>query len=279
MSIIETIKSRRSCRTYRDSLVETDKLAEFSAFLQANTAAPFGSPVRFQLLDFNELDADELRPLGTYGVIKRAKLFITGAVGKRPKAMEDYGHCMEKNVLKATALGLGPCWLGGTFRRSGFARMVNLSDGELLPAISPVGYPGKARSLTDRFFRFSAGSNERKEWNELFSEGTPETPLSRDSCGGYKTPLECVRTGPSASNKQPWRIMKDGKAFHFFLSRTPGYDKMIKEIRLQNVDMGNAMCHFELSAQELGLAGQWNIADPRIPAGGREYIVSWMASG
>ena len=279
MSIIETIKSRRSCRTYRDSLVETDKLAEFSAFLQANTAAPFGSPVRFQLLDLNELKADELKPLGTYGVIKGAKLFIIGAVGKRPKAMEDYGYSMEKNILKAAALGLGTCWLGGTFRRSGFARMVNLNDGELLPAISPVGYPGKARSLTDRFFRFSAGSNARKEWNELFSEGNPETPLRPESCGGYETPLECVRAGPSASNKQPWRIVKDGNAFHFYLNRTPGYDRMIKGIRLQNVDMGIAMCHFELSARELGRVGRWNVADPRIPFDGREYIVSWMAGG
>ena len=186
MSIIETIKIRRSCRTYRDSPVETDKLAELKAFLEANTAAPFGSPVRFELLDFNELEADELRPLGTYGVIKGAKLFIIGAVGKRPKAMEDYGYCMEKNILKATALGLGTCWLGGTFRRSGFARMVNLSDGELLPAISPVGYPGKARSLTDRFFRFSAGSNERKEWSELFFDGDPETPLPGNPPAGMK---------------------------------------------------------------------------------------------
>ncbi len=279
MSIIDTIKIRRSCRTYRDGPIETDILAELKAFLEANTAAPFGSTVRFQLLDFNELEADELRPLGTYGVIKGAKLFIIGAVGKRPKAMEDYGYCMEKNVLEATALGLGTCWLGGTFRRSGFARMVNLADGELLPAISPVGYPGKARSLTDRFFRFSAGSNERKEWNELFSAGDPETPLPRESCGGYETPLECVRNGPSASNKQPWRIVRDGSAFHFYLVKTPGYDRMIKEIRLQNIDMGIAMCHFELSAGELGLAGRWNVADPRIPSGEREYIVSWIAGG
>jgi nitroreductase len=279
MSIIETIRARRSCRTYRDRPIEPDRLAELKPFLEANRAAPFGSPLRFQLLDLNDLEADELRPLGTYGVIKGAKLFIIGAVGKEPKAMEDYGYCMEKNILKATALGLGTCWLGGTFRRSGFARRVNLSDGELLPAISPVGYAGEKRSLTDRFFLFSAGSNERKEWNELFSEGDPETPLPRESCGGYETPLECVRTGPSASNKQPWRIVRDGSAFLFYLAKTPGYDRMIKEIRLQNIDMGIAMCHFELSARELGLVGCWNVADPRIPSGGREYIVSWIAGG
>ncbi len=277
MSIIETIKIRRSCRTYSDSPVETDKRAQLKAFLEANTGAPFGSPVRFELLDFNDLDADELRPLGTYGVIRGARLFIIGAVGKRPKAMEDYGYSMEKNILEATALGLGTCWLGGTFRRSGFARRMNLSGDELLPAVSPVGYPGKARSLTDRFFRFSAGSNERKPWTELFFDRDSKTPLPRESGGAYETPLECVRIGPSASNKQPWRIVRDGNAFHFTLARTPGYDRMIKEIRLQNVDMGIAMCHFELAARELGLAGSWSDRDPGIPSGGLEYIASWTA--
>jgi nitroreductase len=139
MSIIETIRARRSCRTYSDRPIETDRLAELKASLEANTAAPFGSAIRFHLLDLNELGTDEIGPLGTYGVIRGARLFIIGAVGKGPKAMEDYGYCMEKNVLAATALGLGTCWLGGTFRRSGFARMVNLNDGELLPAISPAG--------------------------------------------------------------------------------------------------------------------------------------------
>lgn len=279
MSIIETIQIRRSCRTYRDTPVEPDKLAELKAFLETNTAAPFGSPLRFALLDFNDLEEDELRPLGTYGVIKGATLFIIGAVGKGPKAMEDYGYSLEHAILKATALGLGTCWLGGTFRRSGFAGRVNLSDGELLPAITPVGYPGEARSLTDRFFRFSAGSDRRKEWSELFSDGDPETPLRRESADAYETPLECVRRGPSASNKQPWRVVRDGSSFHFTLARTPGYDRTIKEIRLQNVDMGIAMCHFELAGRELGLAGSWNGRDPGVTAGGREYIVSWTAGG
>jgi hypothetical protein len=54
---------------------------------------------------------------------------------------------------------------------------------------------------------------------------------------------------------------------------------LIKEIRLQNVDMGIALCHFELSATELGSNGVWEVYDPQIPAGEIEYIVSWMAHG
>ena len=48
-----------------------------------------------------------------------------------------------------------------------------------------------------------------------------------------------------------------------------------KNIKLQNVDMGIAMCHFELSADELGIKGEWNVITPQIKPEGMEYIVSW----
>jgi hypothetical protein len=83
----------------------------------------------------------------------------------------------------------------------------------------------------------------------------------------------------SASNKQPWRIIKDRdqNSFHFYLKRTPGYENIVKNIKLQNVDMGIAMCHFDLSAKELGLKGDWNVNSPQIKSDDMEYIVSWIA--
>jgi hypothetical protein len=38
--------------------------------------------------------------------------------------------------------------------------------------------------------------------------------------------------------------------------------------------MGIAMCHFDLSAKELGLNGDWNVNDPQIKSDGMEYVVS-----
>ena len=43
-----------------------------------------------------------LKNLGTYGIIKGARQFIIGTVKKQPKAIEDYGYCMENNILTAT---------------------------------------------------------------------------------------------------------------------------------------------------------------------------------
>jgi len=46
---------------------------------------------------------------------------------------------------------------------------------------------------------------------------------------------------------------------------------------LQRVDMGIAMSHFELTAQELGLKGKWLVQEPEIdkPDSLTEYVASW----
>jgi hypothetical protein len=80
--------------------------------------------------------------------------------------------------------------------------------------------------------------------------------------------------GPSASNKQPWRVIRDDRAFHFFLCRNPGYE--ITGFDLQLNDMGIARCHFELSAHEAGLAGNWQVLENVMGPAGWEYITSWQ---
>jgi hypothetical protein len=85
--------------------------------------------------------------------------------------------------------------------------------------------------------------------------------------GDFEIPLEMVRLSPSASNKQPWRIVKEKKknVFHFFIKRNKMYKKNIELLQLsdlQRIDIGIAMCHFELTAQEANLKGKWVEDDP-----------------
>lgn len=182
-SITETIKTRMSCRTYQDKPVDQDVKSRLDEFLGSNTAVPFGSRLRFRLLDLTGMERSELKGLGTYGVIRGASLFIAGVVTRGPMAMEDFGYAMEKNVLKATELGLGTCWLGGTFNRSGFAERMDLAGDEVIPAITPVGYASVKRSVTDRLFRFTAASHTRKSWQELYFRDEFNAPLTSEEAG------------------------------------------------------------------------------------------------
>jgi hypothetical protein len=274
---IETIKKRISCRAYElNHLTDSDR-QKLKDFLSQNGETPFGNSVRFELIDLGEKEHDEIKTLGTYGIIKGTKTFIVGAVSEGKFALEDFGYCMEKNILAATHLGLGTCWLGGTFNQSASASRINKRENEVVPAITPVGYPRDKKSIMDSTIRFLMKSGSRKGWEELFFDGDISSRLPRKAAGKYELPLDCVRIGPSASNKQPWRIVKekDKEVCHFYLSRTPGYAEKYPDVSLQDIDMGIAMCHFEVAIRELNQRGHWKILQTHQPRG-LEYIVSWV---
>jgi hypothetical protein len=275
-----TIKKRSSCRTYQNVPIKENDLQKMRDFLLSNVRGPFGSTVRFELIDLMGKEQDEVKTLATYGIIKGASIFIVGAAVKGERTMEDYGYCMEKNILFATDLGLGTCWLGGAFNRGASSSKIKKRDNEVIPAITPLGYPMDKKSFKDNAIRFLAKSNKRKAWDELFFCGDAGTPLTQSMPAEYQTPLECVRIGPSASNKQPWRIVKEKEnpVFHFYISRTPGYLEKYPEVSLQDVDMGIAMCHFDVAVQEMNRNGNWQTLPSAPPQQSLEYVVSWVGA-
>ena len=275
----DTIKRRVSCRTYKSVPIKEADRQKLLDFLLTNVQGPFGNKVRFELIDLAGKERDEMTTLATYGMIKGASTFIVGAVTKGDRAMEDYGYCMEKIVLMATHLELGTCWLGGTFNRSASASRINKRDDEVIPAITPLGYPNDV-SIRDSVVRFFANSNNRKGWEKLFFYGDTHIPLPRNIGGAYQLGLDCVRIGPSASNRQPWRIIKekDTDIYDFYVSRTPGLAKLYRDVSLQDVDMGIAMCHFEVAVREMNGKGNWETIQFPHPQKGLEYIVSWIGA-
>ncbi len=282
--IEKIIQQRYSCRTYQEKKLEQDIYQQLAVYASTARNTPFGSPVRFDLIAASDGDSNALRGLGTYGFIKNAAGFIVGATDDGPQSMEDFGYLMEKIIIFATDLGLGTCWLGGSFARSRFAKKILARKDEIIPAVTSVGYISGRPRIFDKFIRQEASSDQRRPWDWLFFEGKFGNPLSKQSAGNYAAPLEMVRLAPSASNLQPWRIIKDGDTWHFYLQRKLGYRdssaaKFLKTADLQRVDLGIAMCHFELTAQELELTGNWKIDDPGIqtPDPLTEYSVSWIA--
>ncbi len=280
--ITEVIEQRFSCRTYRDLPIADEARQALEAFLRSLESGPFGAATRFKLVAATEQDRNALRGLGTYGFIRGATGFILGAVGGGDRNLEDFGYCLEEAVLYATALGLGTCWLGGTFRKSGFAARMDLREEEVMPCVVAVGYVADRPSVVDRLVRRSARGDNRLPWEKLFFDGRFGRPLSPEAAGDYARPLEMVRLGPSASNKQPWRVVRGDRAWHFYLQRTPGYlqglDGRFVVADLQRVDLGIALCHFELTAREAGLARCWALAGPdlELPDDLTAYTASWI---
>jgi len=284
-SLTELIRKRFSCRRHPDKALSAEEQSQLQEFLDGHQTGPFGSKTRFRLIAATGQDRASLKGVGTYGVIKNAQGFIVGALGPGTKNLEDFGYLMEWAILFATGLGLGTCWLGGSFTRSGFAKKIGATAEETVPAVTSIGHIADS-SQADDWIRRRAGGAARLPAEQLFFEGRFGKPLQAESLGEFSTVLDRVRWGPSASNKQPWRILHAGDVWHFFLQRTPGYGKasllgkLLGVADVQRIDMGIAMCHFELSALELGVSGRWEV---REPAGTKrpqntEYIVSWKAA-
>ena len=135
----------------------------------------------------------------------------------------------------------------------------------------------------DRVARIYAGADRRRPWEDMFFDQSFSTPLEQQEAGPYAAVLEAVRLAPSASNKQPWRIIKEGHIWHLYIQRTRKYPPSIFKLLingsdLQQIDLGIAMAHFDLSAKENQITGKWLDQDPQLvlPNELTEYCISWI---
>lgn len=75
-----------------------------------------------------------------------------------------------------------------------------------------------------------------------------------------------VRLAPSSINSQPWRILKKGNIIHIYSNEKTDINK---------IDIGIALCHLDLSLQELGVIGEFKFINPKIKSK-YKYIVSYV---
>lgn len=268
--IITTIRARKSVRSYDDKpLSETD-----SAYLDALLAAvdnPFGERVQLHRLDtMND-------KLSTFGVIRGAHTFIGATAAETPQAALALGYQLESLVLGLTAQRLGTVWLAGTFKRKDFARAMSIRDDVWFPVIVPVGHAASKTGTIDKMMRRVAHSDEREMWRDIFTMDSFQVQLSEEAAGAYALPLEMLRLAPSSSNGQPWRVVKEGKSFHFYETHKASLGKA--QVLVKVIDLGIAICHFHLTARALGLSGHFAhepLSGVRIPED-TFYHLTWVA--
>lgn len=274
--VMETIQKRHSVRTYENRPLESqDRKALIKCMEQLDN--PFDVPVHEYIID--KKLSSEGEKLGTYGVIKGASTFLGVSIPDMKLAPLAAGYEFENLILYATHLGLGTVWLAATFNRDSFAAAMEIPKDELFPAISPVGYATKKRSLTETLMRSTMKSSSRSEWTELFFQENFHSPLTKGMAGAYAQPLEMVRLAPSAKNAQPWRVRKTQHAYHFYADYKPGLSNGEKVIKY--VDLGIALSHFHQTALELGLTGafeQMPQEDVKLPEN-LHYMISWRIAG
>lgn len=135
----------------------------------------------------------------------------------------------EAFCLEATALGLGTCWVSGTYRRKRLD--LPLKPDEAVLAVIAVGRPAKAELPENR---------RRKSLNRLCKDDPTLWPEE------FRLAAAAVQAAPSAMNLQPWdMLLEDGSLSLAVPDR-------------QQLELGIAACHAELA---LSIPHRWTFAE------------------
>ena len=139
------------------------------------------------------------------------------ACGTEALCRVNAGILGEAFVLEATALGLGTCWVSGTYRRKQIR--LPMQENETVLAVIAVGVPEKP---------LQAPENRRRKPLDKLMNAVPADGMMLDAA-------KLVQIAPSAMNMQPWRMEALPGAFALTIS-----DRAL-------LDGGIALCHAELA--------------------------------
>ena len=264
--LMTIIKGRKSVRTFDGRPLAPDDRARLERYARSITN-PFDIPVRFVFLDAAEHGLSS-------PVLSGETLYVAGKVDRVPYADVAFGYSFEKLVLYAWSLGIGTTWIGGTMKRESFERAAGLAEGEMMPCVSPLGYPARKRSIKETLMRKGVSADSRLPAEKLFFDQAWDAGLPAAKQEAIADLIGMVRWAPSAVNKQPWRIIVTQGDYHFYEKRDKGYAGE-KTGDLQKIDVGIALCHFAMGLEERGMAPGIRVADPGIAVpDNAEYIAS-----
>ena len=164
MNAMELIRQRRSVRTFDGKALKAEDREKLLSFA-AQIGNPYGLPITWRILSAKESRLSS-------PVISGTDTFIAGKLCRAPHAEEAFGFAFERFVLYAQSLGIGTTWIAGTMNRPAFEKAMDLEDGEVMPCVSPLGYPAAKLSLRESLMRKGIKADSRLAFNALFFDGS-----------------------------------------------------------------------------------------------------------
>lgn len=233
---------------------------------------PFGVPITFRMLDAQKEGLSSPVVLG-------ADTYVGAKAPRIPNAEIAFGYELEQFVLYAHSIGLGTVWLAATIDRPAFEKAMGVGENEVMPAVTPVGYPASKRSVRESLMRKALKADERLPFEALFFRDSFAAPLTQKEAEAMAPAiadaLEMVRLAPSAGNKQPWRVVICTDTVHFYEKKTKSLSQNpLGDI--QKVDIGIALLHFALMMEEAGMDGAFLADEPKLEQEeDMEYMISY----
>lgn len=174
----------------------------------------------------------------SYGMFKNVTNYMAAIIDPSYEfAEERAGFFAEKFVLKMVEIGLGTCFVGGTFSREDLDPRVEVY--EKVPFVVTFGYSDiKNTPMLGKLTSKIAHRKDRRL--ESFFKGTElEKQMLEDSGIDMELALKAVKLAPSALNKQPVRLTCFGNADSCRLGAE------VEDYSNNAVDLGIAKCNVQ----------------------------------
>ena len=246
-ALYDAIFRRKSVRKYRMDSLSSDAIEDISRYASALEPLCPEIDVQFEFAEHGEIV--NLLPV-------KSPHYILIFSERKDNYLYNAGFLGQQMDLYLSAKGVGSCWLGLAKPQE---QIVKGRDG--LDFTIMLGFGEAAEPL----HRDDVSQFKRKPMSQIcFVEGE-----------GAEELLEPVRLAPSAVNGQPWCFYGTLSELHVGREKLSPVRYPIFN-RLNQIDVGIALCHLVLSAEHMGKVVKFEFFDSEKakPPPGYNYVVT-----
>ena len=240
MNDIQAVNKRESRRIYLEKEIDIKKMIKLKKLINHFNEE---NNLRISLIDDAREAFGDFRK--SYGFFKGVRsVIVLKGLKNDMHLKEKLGYYGERLVIEATKLGLGTCWVGGTFDNK--SSLFNSQNDESLVCVLTIGYPYIEKSLREKIIH-SVMHRKVKSIDKFYISDTKKLPK------WFIDGIELVVRAPSAKNKQPVRFEYKDYIVTAHVDEKNEFDL---------VDLGISKLHFEIGAKgkfDLGNRAQFNL--------------------
>jgi len=226
--LVDAIYYRKSTRSYSDAVV--DILEYKGDLVEAFGLISLVSDIKVSV---RVLEHHEVKN-------KKAKYCIGFYSEDKPLALENIGFIGQQLDLLLQSQGIATCWWGMKKPKKEFKKVDGLDC--FITMMAGIATKDEKREYPNGFKRKAAAD---------IIVGDVSSKILSDKF------IESVRIAPSAVNRQPWLVGKDGDKYNFYLKKSANpLDLIIGDMR--NIDLGIAIAHLFVAAKAEGINTEFN---------------------
>lgn len=256
-----TLLSRRSCRRFDSAPLSSALLQQIEESLHTIQPLQPGQAIQFSLLQ--ELEKTRLAVAqGAYGrFIVSPHLMIPYTLHNTDPLVE-LGFQSQQAVFHLETLGLGSCYIGAHGRVLKLQKEFDLPEEAQLAAVLVFGTPSPStlNHNLNQSLRSLFGSRKRKPLQELLLPSPQSETAAQPR--EWEAILQAGRWAPSATNAQPWRLLRlEDNTLQLFTNPAVYPFVLSSEGKLMYAlfDAGIFMANILLAAQAFGVHAAWQL--------------------